>query len=255
MTHRFFVTPECISASSIVLSDDTAHQIRAVLRMRPGDEIDVLDNSGQVYRVKLTAVHRNEVTGQIITRQLADTEPVVDLTLYQGTLKAQKFEWILQKGTELGVSRFVPTVCQRSVVQNQKVLLKKRTRWQAIIREAAEQSRRGRLPSLSAPMQFSEALTESTTLPLTLLPWEEAGQGSLDTALSQVGPVSKLGIFIGPEGGFSPDEVALARQLDARVISLGPRIMRAETAGLALCAAIFYALGEWASRHPLDSSK
>jgi 16S rRNA (uracil1498-N3)-methyltransferase len=255
MTHRFFVTPECIAASSVALNDDTAHQIRAVLRLRPEDEIDVLDNSGQVYRVKLTTVNRTEVTGQIITRQLADTEPAVNVTLYQGTLKAQKFEWVLQKGTELGVSRFVPTVCQRSVAQNQKALLKKRTRWQAIIREAAEQSRRGKLPLLSVPVRFAEALTESTTLPLTLVPWEKSGQGSLGTVLSQVGSVSNIGIFIGPEGGFSPDEVALARQLGAHIISLGPRIMRAETAGLALCAAIFYTLGEWTSRHPLDSHK
>ena len=255
MTHRFFIAPECISAPSVVLQGDTAHQISAVLRMQPGDEIEALDNSGQVYRVKLAAVNRTKVTGQIITRQLADTEPAVELTLYQGTLKAQKFEWVLQKGTELGVSRFVPTICQRSVAQNYETLLKKRIRWQTIIREAAEQSRRGRLPTLSAPMLFSEALSESTRLPLILMPWEEAGQNSLDTALTQAKPVSKIGIFIGPEGGFSPDEAALARQNGAQVITLGPRIMRAETAGLAICAAILYALGEWTTRQPLDSHK
>lgn len=245
MIHRFFVASKCISASSVVLGNDTAHQISTVLRMRPEDEIDVLDNSGQVYRVKLTAVNRTKVTGQIITRQLADTEPAVQLTLYQGTLKAQKFEWVLQKGTELGVSRFVPTLCQRSVAQNREALLKKRIRWQTIIREAAEQSRRGRLPILARPTLFSEALTESITLPLTLMPWEEPGQISLNTALAEAGFVSKIGIFIGPEGGFSPDEAALAHQYGARVITLGPRILRAETAGLAICAAILYALGNW----------
>ena len=110
------------------------------------------------WQVKLTSVRKTSVDGEIIGQSAAQGEPTVRLTLYQGALKGQKFEWVLQKGTELGVSCFVPTVCERSVVRNLGALDKKQERWQHIIREAAEQSGRGKLPRLEAAMPLAEAM-------------------------------------------------------------------------------------------------
>ncbi len=244
MAHRFFIPPNCITPPGVTLPDDVARQIRTVLRMRPGDEIIALDNSGQEYRVALTHLDKHGVQGQIIAQQAAPGEPRLRLTLYQGTLKAQKFEWVLQKGTELGVSRFVPTVCRRSVVKEMGALAKKQPRWAQIIREAAEQSGRGKLPELAGAMPFEAALAEARRAGLALLPWESAGGGSLAAALAGTVPAA-VALFIGPEGGFTPEEAAAAKAAGAQIVSLGPRILRAETAGLAACAAIMHHLGEW----------
>lgn len=243
MPHRFFVPPAWITPPTVTLGNDIARQVRTVLRMRPGDEIIVSDNSGAEFAVSLTEVGKI-VQGQITAQHLSQAEPTVRLTLYQGTLKAQRFEWVLQKGTELGVMRFVPTICQRSVVRQQAALVKKQARWEQIIREAAEQSGRGRLPELTSPQSLTEALADVPSHELVLMPWEEAGQTSLKRALSDQRPAN-IGLFIGPEGGFTPQEARQAQAAGAALVTLGPRILRAETAGLAVCAALLFHLDQW----------
>jgi 16S rRNA (uracil1498-N3)-methyltransferase len=231
-----------------MLHAETARQIQTVLRLRPGDEIIVLDNSGLERRVRLTELRKNEVRGEVISQQPAQGEPRLRLTLYQGMLKAQKFEWVLQKGTELGVSCFVPTICQRSVVGNVDDLVQKRARWERIIQEAAEQSRRGRLPRLEQVMPLAEALQlvsqPAQPTSLQIMPWEEATGPSLKRILAEVKPQA-VAVFIGPEGGFTATEATMAREAGAHLVKLGPRILRAETAGLAVSAAILYELDEW----------
>lgn len=242
MPHRFFIPTNCITPPTVQLPADIARQINTVLRMQSGDKIVVLDNSGTAWQVNLTEVSKNAVRGRIIDQQPATGEPKLHLTLYQGTLKAQKFEWVLQKGTELGVSRFVPTICQRSVVRDRSALLKKHDRWQQIVREAAEQSGRGKLPELHPAMSLAEALAAAQAAELRLMPWEEATGELLSTALAE--PVASIALFIGPEGGFSATEATNAQLAGAKLITLGPRILRAETAGLAACAAIMVKAGE-----------
>lgn len=246
MPHRFFIPPNCITPPSVHLPADLARQIKTVLRMQRGDEVWVLDGSGSEWRVRLTEVGKNAVLGQIIERQPAAGEPEIGLTLYQGALKAQKFEWVLQKGTELGISRFVPTLCHRSVANDAGALSKKHERWQRIIREAAEQSGRGKLPLLAAPIPFDQALQQIQSDTLIVMPWEAAAAEAVSLkAILTAGPVEAVAIFIGPEGGFTPDEAALAQEAGAHLVKLGPRILRAETAGLGVCAAVLYELGEW----------
>jgi 16S rRNA (uracil1498-N3)-methyltransferase len=243
MTHRFFIPPDWLTPSRVTLSGDIARQIKTVLRLKPGAEIVVLDNSGLEWQVKLTRLDRAVVEGDIVGQQPARGEPRLSLTLYQGTLKGQKFEWVLQKGTELGVSRFAPVICWRSVVAEAAALAKKRERWQQIIREAAEQSRRGRLPHLEPALSLAEAVQQAGSA-LILMPWEEATGPSLKEILTKT-KASAIAVFIGPEGGFTADEAALVRQAGGQVVKLGPRILRAETAGLAVCAAILYEMNEW----------
>ncbi len=229
------------------LYGDVARQLKTVLRLQPGDEIVVLDNSGLEWPVRLTRLNPNEAQGELLAQRLAPGEPDLRLTLYQGTLKADKFEWVLQKATELGVSRFVPTLCQRSVVNRADDLAGKQVRWQRIIREAAEQSRRGRLPALESPLPLPQALHQAAyaTPPATLrlLAWEEAAEPSLKTVLTGANPQTAA-VFIGPEGGFTAAETKLAVESGLQPVTLGPRILRAETAAIAVCAAIFYEAGQ-----------
>jgi 16S rRNA (uracil1498-N3)-methyltransferase len=242
MAHRFFIPPYWLTPPTVQLRDNVARQIKTVLRLQPGDEIVVLDNSGQEWQVSLTKVGPHEVQGQIVVQRPALGEAQTQLTLYQGMLKGQKFEWVLQKGTELGVSRFTPTLCRRSVVQ--RVEAGKYPRWQHIIQEAAEQSRRGRLPELAQAMPLEAAIQHAQGNSLLLMPWEEATGQNLKTVLKKVDAQS-IALFIGPEGGFTTAEASMFQAAGGHLVKLGPRILRAETAALAACAAILYELGDW----------
>ncbi|MBV7328943.1 RNA methyltransferase [Chloroflexi bacterium TSY] len=172
------------------------------------------------------------------------TEPDVHLSLYQCRLKADKFEWVLQKGTELGVARFVPVISERSVVRPAQALLKKYERWNTIIREAAEQSGRGILPELREPLMWHKAVQHAQGI--RLLPWEEAaGQSkeprlgvALQHSIATAKMISALNLMIGPEGGLTVDEIDGARDVGWHVVSLGPRMLRAETAALASVAVV-----------------
>jgi 16S rRNA (uracil1498-N3)-methyltransferase len=209
----------------------------------------VLDNSGWEREVELTHITPNLVMGHVVEERLAAGEPRTKISLYQGVLKAQKFEWVLQKGTELGLVEFIPVICERSIVGDLEDVDRKLGRWARIIREAAEQSRRGQLPALRPAMLFIQGCQRAKRSGgLGLMPWEEETVTSLKTALNagQAGderPFS-INLFVGPEGGLTPEEVETARRYQVQTIGLGPRILRAETAGLAAAAAILYELGD-----------
>lgn len=245
--HRFFVPPSAVDGDKVVINGATAHQIRNVLRMRPGEHIVVLDNSGREYRVELVEVERRRVTGRVVAQRQARGEPRTRITLYQSMIRRQRFEFVLQKGTEVGVAEFVPVVSERCVINDLEAVNKKMTRWQRIILEAAEQSRRGLLPTLQPAMLFSQACERAQrTGGLSLLPWEEARE-NLRTVLQGLAETpSSVNLFIGPEGGFSSQEVELARGYGLIPVSLGPRILRAETAGIVTAAIILYELGDMA---------
>ncbi len=234
----------------MVLWDAVAYQLRHVLRLRKGKLITVLDNSGQEYTVALTHLGRENIQGEIRERKSSLGEPKVEITLYQGWLKNSKLELVLQKGTEVGIAGFVPLLCQRSL-RGRAPSPGKFQRWERIIQEAAEQARRGRLPTLHQPLTFEEACRQAKGL--SLLAWEEKATGAADTASAGLRPLLEsplarqekyFSLFIGPEGGFTADEVELARRQGIQAVSLGRRLLRAETAGLVAATAIFYALGE-----------
>jgi 16S rRNA (uracil1498-N3)-methyltransferase len=242
--HRFFVTPDQLQNGRVAFSDDQAQQIQKVLRLRPGQHVMVLDNAGWAYEVKLTLVSRKGTAGEVLERQPATGEPAVVLTLYQSVIKWDRFEWVLQKGTEVGVARFVPVITQRSRLKSSDEIKPNRVaRWQRIIAEAAEQSQRGRLPRLAPAVNLSEAMA-SCSAEAALIPWEEAEGGiSIGTALASRRPQS-VALFIGPEGGFTEEEVAAGRRRGIIPVSLGRRIMRAETAAVVAAALVLHELGE-----------
>ncbi len=240
--HRFFVSPEKFTETSVVLTGDQAHQITRVLRLQVGDQFVVLDNAGWEYVVQITAVSHKQLIADIMQKQAAQGEPDVEITLYMGLMKRDKFEWVLQKCTEIGVTRFVPIVTQRSLVQDTKMKDNKFERWQKIITEAAEQSRRGKIPELCPPMKLADAFVQMDA-ELALIPWEEAGEGDMRAVLVGKRP-SSIALFIGPEGGFAAEEIELAQQHNIQPITLGKRILRAETAAIVASSVILYECGQ-----------
>src|SRR5581483_2909605 len=156
MAHRFFVAPESIRDNRVAFNAAQAHQLRAVLRMKPGARIVVLDNRETEYDVVLDQVSPAGVGGEIVARRAAQGEPRTQIVLYQGLLKADKFEWVLQKGTEIGISEFVPVVTERSIAR--QVGRQKFARWHQIVAEAAEQAGRGKIPTLQPLQSFEQAL-------------------------------------------------------------------------------------------------
>ena len=247
-TYRFFVPAGAIRGRDVRLDDGALiHQIGHVLRLGPGATITLLDDSGWEHLVLLDAVERHGVTGSVQERQLAGGEPRLKLALYVALLRGERFEWALQKGVELGVSVFVPVVSERSIVDDAAAIgSAKVERWERIVREAAEQSRRGRLPKLQPAQLFGPACEHATRRTRSLFLWEGSGARGMREALEMAGatvdvpaPLS-LALFSGPEGGWSDDELETAIRYNMIPVSLGPRILRAETAPIAAAAAIFY---------------
>jgi len=250
--HRFFIPPSSVQGNTLTLTGAQAHQVARVLRMRPGERLIVLDDSGFEFEVRLVAVEPELARGEVVASQPSTGEPRTRITLYQAVLKGDHFELVLQKGTELGVVEFVPLLTERTILRDRQDVEKKRPRWEAIIQEAAEQSHRGRLPALRPPLSFVQACVDvSRTSGVKVIPWEEEAQFRLRDVLRAAQPAAEgleaalaVSLFIGPEGGLTRDEISVARGYGLVPVTLGPRILRAETAGLSAAAAILYELGD-----------
>lgn len=242
--HRFFLTNTPIVPGQPVDLTPLAHQLRVVLRLSPGDEILLLDNAGHAYPTRIVRLDKNAAEGEILQRDHALGEPSTFLSLYLCALKADKFEWVLQKGVEMGVSRFVPVISSRTIVRPAEKIAQKYPRWQTIIREAAEQCGRGRLPTLAAPLSWAAAAAEPSGL--RLMPWESAGKSAthLGAALTTAPAATECSLLIGPEGGIDDAEAIQAAAAGWLAVSLGPRILRAETAALTAAAIILHRLGD-----------
>ena len=243
--HRFFVPPSHIESGRVTLTADAARQLARVLRARSGDCIVVLDDSGYEYAVTLDSVNPKHASGVISDRYIGDGEPRLSITLYQGLMKADRFEYVLQKGTELGISRFVPIVSERTVAR--KVITPNRlTRWDKIIREAAEQAGRCRLPLLEDAVGFEQAC--DTVSKPAIIGWECERDADIKSTLlrqrAYIEQAQSISIVIGSEGGLTDAEVAYALGRGIVPISMGRRILRAETAGIIAAAAALYEMGE-----------
>jgi 16S rRNA (uracil1498-N3)-methyltransferase len=243
--HRFFVPPETLQTDTVILHGALVHQLRDVLRVRVGETIALLDNSGFEFRTQLLALDPRSARGRVLEKIRVETEPRTCLTLFASLLKGQKFEWVLQKATEMGVSAFVPVISARCVVGVVgRVGDEKWGRWGRILIEAAEQAGRAKIPRLEPVLLFENAVerVRAHENELSLIPFEGEHATSLSDLLEGDKPIN---LFIGPEGGYSNEEIELARAYGLMPITLGPRILRAETAALAAVAAILFARGDW----------
>jgi 16S rRNA (uracil1498-N3)-methyltransferase len=243
--HRFFLPSHLIEEQQVTFPKEIGHQIINVLRLVEGDEVGVLDGSGEIHQVRLnTITDQFSLTGTIMATHTATGEPNVHLSLYFGLSSREKMEWILQKGTEIGVSAFHPFISSRSLVKSKMLSTAKLDRWMRIIREAAEQSGRGKLPTLVPPRALTACLAEATTShEACLIAWEGAQVGavSLAKAVESYGG-GALALFVGPEGGFSEEEVNQGIEAGCQVVSLGARILRMETAAQVFPALVLYEL-------------
>lgn len=234
--------PDRIGPTAVRIPKDTSRQLRAVLRLGEGDHVVVLDGVGTEYLVELVQMSE-EVVGRIVAAQPTEGEPALKLHLFQAIPKARKLELILQKCTELGVSAFTPVVSERSVPDEPNDA--KLHRYQEIVREAAEQSGRGCIPQVTLPQTFHTALASApfhSLLCTAVSSNEWLGEPRLLESFT--GQEKAVGLFIGPEGGFAPEEIRAARERGLHFVDLGKRTLRAETAAIVASALVLEAAGE-----------
>ena len=244
--HRFFAEPDQIGEKEIVITGADVNHIRNVLRMRTEEEGLIADGRGAEYRCKLTELGENEVRAQILWKLDGNAELASAITLFQGLPKSDKMDLIVQKCVELGVDRIVPVSTKRAVVKlDAKKEQTRLKRWNTISESAAKQSGRGVIPEVSGVMSFGKALEEAKKLDVLLIPYERAEHmAETRRVMGEIRPGQSVGIFIGPEGGFEESEVEEAVAAGAQAITLGRRILRTETAGLAVMAMLGYLLEE-----------
>lgn len=233
---RFFC--EYVRGDTQVITGADADHITKSLRMKPGDDLIICDTYGYEYDCKIASISKSQVKLKILNRQKTCVEPDVRVTLFQGIPKGNKFDLICQKTVEMGVDKIVPVLMERSIAKmdNGKRIM----RLQRISDEAAKQSGRGIKPKVCEVIRFSEAVAHSSSCDISLFFYENGGQ--------KVGNLLKdshkdISIFIGPEGGFSLGEVEMLQNSGALAASLGPRILRTETAPIAALSLVMYLTG------------
>ncbi len=245
MSHHFFVDPVGVVDGQVFLDQEDSHHLLKVLRARPGEPFAAV-SAGVVYRCRLIEAGGNTAVGQVLDSAQCTTEPPVQITLFQGLAKGDKLEQVIQHGTELGLTTVVPVECARSVVKlDARKAAERVTRWQRIAREAAGQSRRGVVPTVARVEDWQTAANRAGAFDLALVPWEaRAGEPGLRQLLQGLPEGARIALYIGPEGGLTAAEVEQAVAAGAHPVGLGPRILRTETAGLAVLAAVLYAAGD-----------
>lgn len=240
------MAPENVGEEYIYLTErEDLHHMRNVLRLGPGDPLDISDGRQWEYHVEIERIEEKEAILRILDKQKFAREPQLQVTLYQGIPKASKMEGIIQKSVELGVYQIAPVFMARTVVVDKGNFGKKIQRWQKISDEAAKQCRRGLIPEVSGALKFDQMVKELCRYDLILFPYENEEQRTMKDCLRSVAEDRKLksiAIIIGPEGGFSEKEASLLDQAKAERVSLGKTILRTETAGPAALAMVMYEL-------------
>ena len=243
--YQFFVDDEQVRSNNISITGSDVNHIKNVLRMKNGEKIRISSRSGQAYFCHVSLISEDEVIADIDSMDEAGTELDNHIVLYQGLPKGDKMELIIQKAVELGVSEIVPIAMKNCVVKlDDKKAAKKVERWQAIAESAAKQSKRTVIPVINPPMPYRLALQRAGELDITLVPYEnERGMDATREIMGGIGKGQSIGVIVGPEGGFSPEEIALVDECDKmHRISLGRRILRTETAGLATLSMLVFNL-------------
>jgi len=243
--NRFFIREQQRSGDRVFFSEEASHQIKRVLRLKQDDQVLCPNGTGQTYLVRLLDVETKQAEGIILQTLTEQTESKLNITLVQGLPKGERWDFILQKGTELGIHRFQPVLTERTIVRlTTEEAIKKTARWQKIILEAAEQSHRGICPSIAPALTLQQWLQSKSDYDLLLLAWEEEKACSLSAVLQQCPQPESVALLVGPEGGFSAEEAEMLQEAGAKSVSLGPRILRTETAAMAFATMVLYHYGQ-----------
>ena len=242
---RFFAAPDQFHEGRVYLDNEEAHHIMKVLRLGTGTVVRIFDGQGREYEVELM-VERGGIWGRIISEVPAVREPKLKVTLAQGLAKGEKNELVIQKATEVGVQAIIPLVCERSVAKP-SAKRSKEDRLRRVAREAAKQCQRAVVPTVESACQVTDLVASFPLYDVVLLLWEEEQIRDLKRTLQELRQersINRLLVLVGPEGGFTTAEAREAIEHGARSVSLGPRILRTETAGLVALSAIFYEFDE-----------
>ena len=241
---HFFVTPDQVEDARIIVEGSDVNHMKNVLRLRLGEEVMVSDGNNLSYLCKVEAYEEDRVILGIQETKEADTELPSKVYLFQGLPKSDKMEMIIQKAVELGVYEVIPVSTARAVVKlDAKKEASKQKRWQTIAESAAKQSKRMVIPEIHSVMKFSEAVNYAEELDIRFIPYELAeNMAHTKKLFEQIEPGQSIGIFIGPEGGFTPEEIELAMNHQVQPITLGKRILRTETAGMTVLSILMFLL-------------
>jgi 16S rRNA (uracil1498-N3)-methyltransferase len=243
--HRFFVRPDDVGTQELRLRTEEADHLSRVLRLGPGAQVVVFDGCGREYE---TVVERLEPTG-VVCRILRDvpspSPPTVSITLGQGLPKAEKFDWVIQKTTELGVSDIVPLITERVIPTFSRThVARKVDRWQKLAREACKQCGRATVPHLRPPTPLEAFFASWQGVELKLVLWEGEETRLLRSILAACGPAASVAVVVGPEGGLTAQEVARGEAYGFVATGLGKRILRTETAGVVAVALLQHRFGD-----------
>lgn len=242
---KFFVLPEKITENHLVVDSEDVNHITRVLRLKEGDRISVCDGQGYDYEAQIQRLEKRRVICSVLSKTIAETEPEIEVVLFQALPKASKMEYIIQKTTELGISKIVPCRLSRCVVHlDAKNASKKAERWQKIAEAAAKQCGRGKIPQILPVTEFKEAVEQMKQAELSFAPYECEEQNCLKPVLHSVRKPRTVSFMIGPEGGFDPAEIEFIRKSGIIPVTLGKRILRTETAGEAVLSMIMYEIGD-----------
>ncbi len=235
---RFFLPEDAFQGEVVYFPQEISHQISRVLRMKTGEQVTAINPLGKEFILTLTDVNPKICIGTVQSIQAAQGEPALQLDLYVALTQREKFEWILQKSTELGVASITPVITERSLISNASAVEKKKDRWLKIIKEAAEQSQRGRVAALNPALPF-EAVCSQVRADRRLMACTLESIQPLKIALGD-GTINQVALLIGPEGGFTQLEVQRGLASGWQPFTMGKRILRMETAAIVACALILY---------------
>lgn len=247
--HKFFTPKELINGDvAKIIGDDVKH-IYKVLRISEGEKVTLNNCEGIEYLGRVKSVSKQEVLIDILEELESNNESDVNIYLFQGLPKSQKMDLIVQKGTELGITEFIPTITHRVDVKL-KGEFKKLDRLNRIALEAAKQSKRSIIPKVLEPIEFDEVLEKINSLDLLIVPYENANNFGIKTLINElrkennIDNIENIGIFVGPEGGIEEDEIERLKDKGAYIVTLGKRILRTETAGFVATSLIQYELSD-----------
>ena len=247
--HKFFTPKELINGDvAKIIGDDVKH-IYKVLRISEGEKVTLNNCEGIEYLGKVILVSKQEVLIEILEKLEDNNESDIKIYLFQGLPKSQKMDLIVQKGTELGITEFIPTITHRVDVKL-KGEFKKLDRLNRIALEAAKQSKRSIIPKVSEPIEFNAVLERINSLDLLIVPYENANNFGIKTLINELrkdnttNTIKNVGIFVGPEGGIEEEEIERLKDKGARIVTLGKRILRTETAGFVATSLIQYELSD-----------
>lgn len=246
---KFFINNNQIDNNKIIITGKDVNHISNVLRMKIGEEIQVCDTeTSNNYLVKLQNIDKEKISCDIIEKIKSEAEPEINLKIFQGIPKSDKMELIIQKSTELGVKEIIPVQMERCVSKiTSKDEKKKIERWQKISEMASKQSGRDIIPKVNNPIKVKDICNLINELDMMIVPYEKEEKYTFKNAIEEIkqnkNSKSSIGIVIGPEGGFDPNEINLLKNAGAKIVTLGKRILRTETVALAMASVIMYELG------------